>query len=145
MRKYLLAIAVVLACVSNVSAKQVDYSNRDLDCMARNIYFEARGESDRGMIMVAEVTLNRLDHKKFPQTICGVIYQKGAFQWTTGKGRISDKEEYERAKSIAKSVLDGSAHLTGTEALFFKRKGSKSSFHDSRIYLGTTGNHSFYK
>lgn len=144
MRKYLLAIAVVFACISPVSATQVDYSNKDLDCMARTMYFEARGESERGMVMVGEVTLNRVKHGKYPSSVCGVVYQKGAFSWTKGNTNIRNQEAYKRAKRIAKEVLDGE-NRTGTEALFFKRASSVSAFHNTRKYLGREGNHEFYK
>lgn len=45
-------------------------------CMAKNIYYEAGNESFDGKIAVAQVTLNRVTHEKFPKTICGVVYQK---------------------------------------------------------------------
>ena len=48
-----------------------------LMCLALNIYFEARNESIAGQIAVAEVTLNRVASKNYPNNVCGVIYQKG--------------------------------------------------------------------
>ena len=48
---------------------------RDLDCLARNIYWEARSEPYHGMVAVAQVTLNRVAHKSFPDDICDVVYQ----------------------------------------------------------------------
>ena len=45
-------------------------------CLAKNVYFESRGESERGMKAVAHVTLNRVMHKSFPKSVCAVVYQK---------------------------------------------------------------------
>ena len=64
----------------------------DLVCLARNVYHEARGEPAAGQYAVAEVTLNRVASRHFPDTVCDVVYEKrfdarrnrlvGAFSWT---------------------------------------------------------------
>lgn len=52
-----------------------DEANRSkqIECLARNIYFEARGEPEAGKIAVGLVTLNRAKHDKFPNSVCGVV------------------------------------------------------------------------
>jgi len=52
-----------------------DIDNQELECLALNIYHEARGESQAGKIAVAHVTLNRMKHHKYPESICGVVRQ----------------------------------------------------------------------
>ena len=47
----------------------------ELECLALNIYHEARGETQAGKLAVAHVTLNRVEHYKYPNTICGVVTQ----------------------------------------------------------------------
>jgi hypothetical protein len=47
----------------------------DLECLAENIYFEARGEPLDGQYAVAEVTLNRTRSDNFPHTVCGVVHE----------------------------------------------------------------------
>ena len=54
-------------------------SNSELNLLARCVYSEARGEPYAGQVAVASVVLNRVRSSKFPNTIAGVIYQKGAF------------------------------------------------------------------
>jgi spore germination cell wall hydrolase CwlJ-like protein len=49
--------------------------NRELNCLARGIYFEARGESIRGQLAVGRVILNRVKSEAYPNTVCGVVYQ----------------------------------------------------------------------
>jgi len=67
---------------------EVDYNNSivestmsDAHCLATNIYFEARGESDAGQIAVAFVTLNRVRSSNFPDNICDVVYQAQHSEW----------------------------------------------------------------
>lgn len=47
----------------------------EIDCLARNMYFEARGEGVRGQQAVAFVTMNRVRSARFPDTVCDVVYQ----------------------------------------------------------------------
>ena len=85
---------------------------RELDCLARNIYFEARGESIQGQKAVANVTLNRVISKHYPSTVCGVVYQNAQFSWTLENyeyKRIKDAKSWEVAKRVAKAVYDSPA------------------------------------
>ena len=59
---------------------------RSLDCLARNVYYEARGEAIAGQYAVAEVTMNRKSSPHYPKTVCDVVYQKEAFSWTGQRG-----------------------------------------------------------
>ena len=44
-------------------------------CLAMAIYYEARGESEKGQIAVAQVIMNRVKSRKYPGSICNVVYQ----------------------------------------------------------------------
>src|SRR5882672_3004751 len=54
----------------------------NIACLARNVYFEARGEPEAGQYAVAEVTMNRKASGRYPNTVCGVVYERQAFSWT---------------------------------------------------------------
>jgi spore germination cell wall hydrolase CwlJ-like protein len=60
---------------------QLEIDVDEMHCLAKNIYFEARGESLKGKIAVANVTMNRVDSPKYPNTICGVVYQAKHSKW----------------------------------------------------------------
>ena len=65
----------------------IDYDQ--LECLALNIYHEARGESIEGQIAVSQVVVNRVADRRFPSTICDVIYQGQISQWyLEAKGEI---------------------------------------------------------
>lgn len=57
--------------------KKVRLADSERLCLAQAIYHEARGESDEGQWAVANVIINRAFSKKYPSTICGVVYQGG--------------------------------------------------------------------
>ena len=77
------------AARSAAAATQI--SQRDLQCLAEALYFEARGEGSQGQRAVAEVILNRVDHPRFPKTVCGVVNQRGQFTYNKN-ARIREKE-----------------------------------------------------
>ena len=122
------------------------------DCLAKNIYHEARGEPKRGKIAVANVTMNRLKHPKYPNSICEVVHQKdGAcqFSWTCQKNKRNtysfDAEIWEMSKRIASRVLSGEQHdLTGG-ALFFHANHIKPSWSRHKRHTIRIGNHLFYR
>jgi hypothetical protein len=84
-------------------------------CLAEAVYFEARGEAVRGQIAVAQVILNRAFSGKYPDTVCGVVYQNKhrhlACQFTFAcdghPDVIREPDMWERAQKIAKAMLDG--------------------------------------
>jgi spore germination cell wall hydrolase CwlJ-like protein len=88
-------------------------------CLAEVIYFEARGEAVRGQIAVAQVVLNRAFSGFYPTTVCGVVYQNKhrhfACQFTFACDNVADvvrePDMWDRAKRIAKAMLDGQIWL----------------------------------
>jgi spore germination cell wall hydrolase CwlJ-like protein len=88
-------------------------------CLAEAVYFEARGEAVRGQIAVAQVVMNRTFSGFYPTTVCGVVYQNKhrhyACQFTFACDNVADvvrePEMWDRAKKIAKAVLDGQLWL----------------------------------
>jgi spore germination cell wall hydrolase CwlJ-like protein len=67
----IIALAVLAPCHAKEVGKQ-----SDLECLARNIYYEAASESEEGKVAVGLVTINRSNSGNFPKTICGVVNQR---------------------------------------------------------------------
>ena len=95
-----------------------EINNKELACLARNLYHESRSESDLGKLAVAMVVLNRVDSSAFPNNICDVIYQPSRnptrpkscqFSWTCdGKpDDIKDMKQYEAILTLSKEILRG--------------------------------------
>ncbi len=62
--------------VKSANAITAEVRNKQLDCLAKNIYYEAGGEPFEGKVAVAQVTINRAESGQFPSDICQVVYQK---------------------------------------------------------------------
>jgi spore germination cell wall hydrolase CwlJ-like protein len=88
-------------------------------CLTEAIYFEARGEAVRGQIAVAQVVMNRTFSGFYPTTVCAVVYQNKyhhmACQFTFACDNVADvvrePDMWDRAKKIAKAMLDGELWL----------------------------------
>jgi len=89
-------------------------------CLADAVYFESRGEPERGQQAVAQVVMNRVFSGYYPDNVCGVVYQNAhrhlACQFTFAcdgiKDRVTEPEMWEQAKRIARDTLDGKVWLT---------------------------------
>jgi spore germination cell wall hydrolase CwlJ-like protein len=88
-------------------------------CMATAIYFEARGESYRGQVAVAQVVRNRVKHSAYPNTICGVVFQnqswKNRCQFSFAcdgiPERVNERGPWKQAEEIATKVINGDIYL----------------------------------
>ena len=68
--------AIPLQIIANGKTTVVPMVNsEELECMSKNIYFEAAMESTAGKLAVAQVTMNRVNSKWYPNTVCKVVYQ----------------------------------------------------------------------
>lgn len=121
-------------------------SEQEINCLAENMYHEARGESIKGQIAVAQVTLNRVLHDThFKSNICGVVYEKSQFSWTADKGkRVRDNKTWQMTKALAISVLDGYNRIPDFNALYYHANHVKPRWSRTKQFITTIGSHVFY-
>jgi hypothetical protein len=123
-------------------------------CLAEAVYFEARGEAVRGQIAVAQVVLNRAFSGKYPETVCGVVYQNKhrhlACQFTfacdNNKDVIREPDMWERAQKIAKAMLDGQLWLPEVDkSTHYHAYWVRPSWVSEMKKMYKTGVHTFYR
>jgi spore germination cell wall hydrolase CwlJ-like protein len=131
-----------------------DQWRQEQHCLAQAIYFEARGESDKGQAAVAQVVLNRVSSGLYPSTICGVVFQNRqhyhacqfSFACEGRSLRITEVEAWRRAQRIAAAVTDGKTYLadvgeaTHYHAVYVHPYWARRLERTDRI-----GHHIFYK
>jgi len=120
------------------------------DCLAANIYHEARGESLAGHYLVGYVTMNRVKSARFPNTICAVVKQSKQFSWfKRGVSRFpKNVESWKRACSVAtKFILNmPSIRVDITEgALYYHAIYVKPVWRLRKTYIGRIGDHLYYR
>ncbi|MBF8748146.1 cell wall hydrolase [Pseudomonas monteilii] len=97
-----------------------------ITCLARTLYWEAKGADDQDMRGVASVVLNRLGHEGFPDTICGVVKQGVEHRacqfswWCDGRpDQVEEPQRYDIAKEIARKALNQQLQDSTGGALYF--------------------------
>ena len=127
---------------------------KQLTCLAKNIYFEAGSEPFEGKVAVAQVTMNRVNSGKFPEDICQVVYQKNViydkvicqFSWFCEQGpvvRVKSKEMYNESMEVAKKVLLENFRLPSLHgALYYHADYVNPKWNKPKI--AKIGRHIFY-
>ncbi len=126
-------------------------SAAELECLAANVYFEARGEPLAGREAVAHVTLNRVAAGGFPDNVCGVVRQGGPagpcqFEWVCdGRPDIpADAEAWLDALVVAYRAVGGSADPTAG-ALYFHHVSLSPAWAADREDATVIGHHVFFR
>lgn len=130
------------------------FSPKEQKCLAEAVYFEARGESVKGQVAVAQVVLNRVRNPAYPGSICGVVYQninwrnkcQFSFACDGKKHRITEKQNWVIAQQVSKAVTAGQIWLadvgssTHYHATYVRPRWAKSMDKVEKIGL-----HIFYR
>lgn len=120
------------------------YSEEDLDWLARLVHAEAQGEPLEGKIAVANVVLNRVKSRNFPDTIKQVIFQRvnGRYQFCPVRNGSIYQEPSQEALEAARLALEGK--IVVMDALYFYNpKLARSAWIRSRPVVRVIGNHNF--
>lgn len=125
---------------SSSSATNSSYTSSDTYLLAKCIYAEARGETYAGQVAVGAVILNRVRSSKFPNTISGVIYQKGAFTSVTD-GQINLAPD-KTAMNAAQDAINGWDPTYGC-LYYYNPAVATSSWIFGRETVTTIGKHVF--
>lgn len=129
--------------------------DRQLTCLARNIYYESASEPFEGKVAVAQVTINRASSSQFPNDICKVVYQKTRFtektvcqfSWYCNSPstlRVKNPVLYDESMTVAKKVLLENFRLDGLrEAMYYHADYVNPGWKKTKIVQ--IGHHIFYK
>lgn len=126
--------------------EHIKYTKNDMECLTKNIYYEARGEDHRGKLAVGNVTVNRLKTGYWGDSICMVVYAKKQFSWTLAKKLPRpDSKLWAESEEVARKVLAGYRVRGLTKSLYYHAIYIKDpKWADTKHEVGQIGNHVFY-
>ena len=150
---------VLTATVSTSALADTCDAKEQINALALNMYHEARGEGADAMQLVGEVTLNRVESKHFPNSICRVVYQarydsrgnplrhQCQFSWyCDGRSdKARDKRLWELSVEIATGLVEESIDRLGTQATHYHADWVNPSWSRRYEVVGYYGNHIFYQ
>jgi len=128
-------------------------ADRQLDCLSRAVYYEARSEDTAGQLAVAEVVMNRVRDPRFPKSICEVVYQ-GQYRETgcqftfTCDGSVRNKPSgipWDRAKNVALNVMLGLNRPVTNKATHYHTDYVNPYWAPGLVETATIGTHIFYR
>lgn len=136
-----------------LAAQPAPDGGENWQCLAEALYFEARGETVRGMFAVGEVILNRVDSDAYPDTLCKVINQgtgrRYACQFTyTCDGKpetIAEPRSWERVGKVARILIDGAPRALTGGATHYHTKAVNPSWAQRFPRTAEIGVHYFYR
>ena len=121
----------------------------ELYCLAKNIYFESRNQPTLGQIAVGQVTMNRVNSPKFPNTVCGVVKQKDQFSWywDSKSDKPYEKKAFEISLDIAERMLSERDYyiVVGKDATHYHASYVSPYWAKKFTRLKKVGTHIFYK
>lgn len=121
-------------------------NERQVTCLAQNIYHEARGESFEGQTAIAYVTLNRVQAENWGDTICDVVYEPHQFSWTSRKDlqKIQDPAAFENAMMAAVNAIAGvSKDPTNGATYYFNHSRVRPVWAKDMRTTAVIGGHTF--
>ena len=141
--------------VMNNSSVTAEVRNKQLECLARNIYYEAGNQPFEGKVAVAQVTINRAESGQFPKDICQVVYQKNVvyervlcqFSWyceTATMMRPKNSAVFKESEMVARQVLLEGFRLPSLKnALYFHATHINPKWNREKVAV--IAGHVFYK
>ncbi|HEY9090151.1 cell wall hydrolase [Parasphingorhabdus sp.] len=123
-----------------------DTLSEDMECLAGTVYFESKGETLAGQLAVARVVLARAESSRFPNSICGVVYQPKQFSFVRGgkMPRINKSHSHwHNAVAIAKIAMNDGWESPVEGALFFHARYVSPGWRLQRMAM--VDNHIFYR
>ncbi len=143
---------VLLAGMGAAGTNQLNI-NRELECLALTVYFEARGEPRDGQMAVAHVVINRVADERFPTGVCDVVKDGGQdredcqFSWWCDRlsDRPTHKADWETARDIARIVYWGGGKDPTGGALWYHATSVRAYWRGQFEKGPTIGNHIFYR
>lgn len=121
---------------------------REVDCLAKNIFFEAGVEGWDGKIGVGQVTLNRVNSKRWDGTICEVVYARKQFSWTNSKKLLAEVPRgplWEASRKAARDLVSGIRLPELKQALFYHTDYIETpAWASPKFMLAQVGQHLYY-
>ena len=128
------------------TSETVQYNSKELECLAKNIYYEAGTEDRVGKYAVGHITVNRLKAGNWGRSICDVVYSRAQFSWTLKKKlHKPDPRLYAESESIAWDVIHGHRVASLDKSLFYHADYIKEpKWADINSKITQIGRHIFY-
>lgn len=133
--------------VTEKSGNTIKLDSKELECLRKNIYFEAGVESHTGKIAVAQVTFSRLKSGRWGSTVCEVVHARKQFSWTLFANKRNETPRgplWEYSLIATEAFLKGERVSSIGDSMFYHTKQVSPSWAKQMKKIVDIGNHEFY-
>ena len=139
--------------LSEIHRVRVAKRTKQWRCLTDALYFEARGESLMGQVAVAEVILNRVDSKTYPNSVCGVVHQghhrrngcQFSFFCDGKREHIAERGVFEELGKVAWVMLQGKPRVLTGKATHYHAVSVRPRWAEMLVRTARIGDHIFYR
>lgn len=128
--------------------KPVKLTARELDCLAKNIYYEAGVENRAGKLAVAQVTLNRRDEGRWGRDVCSVVYARAQFSWTLSREKRNKQpsgELWRESQQVAREFASGTRIRNLEDTTYYHANYVDPAWNRTMRVSHVIGQHIFYQ
>lgn len=137
--KYLIILAMLIS-----SSTAFAYTNADVNCLSKTIYYESNTQPLEGKVAVGFVVINRTYNENRPKSICAVVKQQNQFSWYTPG--ILEERQGNQYRALAREILEGFHNDPTQGAEYFHRTVHFRPKWTKHLQLaGVIGQHTFYR
>ena len=128
------------------TTEHLKFTKADVDCLTKNIYYEAGVEDSHGKLAVGQVTVNRLKSGYWGKSICAVVYARKQFSWTLQKKLPKPNAElWADSEQVALKIIGGQRIRGLAKSLYYHATYiTNPRWADPAEEVGRIGNHVFY-
>lgn len=139
--------------VDETGINQLSQLKDEMQCLAQNIYFEARSEPEAGQRAVGHVVMNRVASKKYPDTVCEVVHQGGEAKlhrcqfswWCDGRSdEPKDRNAWRESSKLAYEIYFGFSKDPSNGALWYHATYASPYWKNLLVEGDRIGQHVFY-
>ncbi len=149
-------VPIAAVDIAPLPAAIIPPREKQSECLAEVLYYEARGEGTEGQKAVAEVVLQRTRDHNYPGTICGVVYEgaqpsnKGcqvSFACDGAMRQPKERTSWERMRKLAEAIVSGAVKLAGEtgHAIAYHSIDIRPAWAETMVKTAQIGNHVFYR
>lgn len=120
----------------------------ELACLALAVYFEARNQDFLGQIAVAQVVMERVEDPRYPDTMCGVVFdhKQFSFYWDGKSDTPYEEEAWLKARALARAVANGTLYIEELDGVtHYHAKYVNPYWADHMELVVDIDDHVFYK
>jgi len=128
--------------IQEIEIESNTFSEEDIYCLEAVVFNETSGRKAQGSVLVGATVLNRMNNRHYPDSVCGVVYQRAQY---TNVHRVNPDDINEQTKNVVQEIIkkynEGNLNQ---EVIHFHNDSVSPAWASQKKIIAIIGNHIFY-